>query len=160
MKLVEKGFHTKKKGMESMNTKQKMTVVSMLLLLTAVNSFGGSPSSKDNRGHHQGPPPEAYTACEDKNAGDKAEFVNPRGDTVTGTCEMEGDRLVLRPEKPPEAYTACEDKNAGDKAEFVSPRGDKVTGTCEEEDGQLVLRPDNQPQKGHGRNERDNSNNE
>lgn len=45
-----------------------------------------------------GPPPEAFTACEGKNAGDTAEFVSPRGDTVTGTCEQQGDRLVMRPD--------------------------------------------------------------
>jgi len=53
----------------------------------------------DMKGHH-GPPPEAYTACEGKNAGDTAQFVSPRGETVTGTCEKEGDRLVLRPDHP------------------------------------------------------------
>jgi two-component system sensor histidine kinase CpxA len=45
----------------------------------------------------QGPPPRAYSACEDKSAGDEAQFVSPHGETVTGTCEQEGDRLVLRP---------------------------------------------------------------
>lgn len=101
-----------------------------------------------------GPPPEAYTACEGKNAGDAAQFVSPRGETVKGTCEQEGDRLVLRPDRPkgnsggrrhgppPEAYTACEGKSAGSLAQFVDPRGEMVKGTCEEEDGKLVLRPD------------------
>ena len=45
----------------------------------------------------QSPPQEAYTACEGKSVGDEAQFVSPRGETVTGTCEQEGDRLVLRP---------------------------------------------------------------
>ncbi len=56
---------------------------------------------------HHAPPPEAYTACEGKISGDSAEFVSPHGDTVTGTCEQEGDLLVLRPDQgqspePPE----------------------------------------------------------
>lgn len=53
---------------------------------------------------HQGPPPEAYTACEGKSEGDTAAFESPHGDTVTGTCVMErdGDRLVLRPDNPPD----------------------------------------------------------
>jgi two-component system sensor histidine kinase CpxA len=46
----------------------------------------------------QGPPPEAYSACEGKSAGDEAQFARPRGEMVTGTCEKEGDRLVLRPD--------------------------------------------------------------
>ena len=46
----------------------------------------------------RGPPPEAYSACEGKSAGNEAQFVGPRGEMVTGTCEKEGDRLVLRPD--------------------------------------------------------------
>lgn len=47
------------------------------------------------------PPPEAYTACKGKTAGDTAEFVSPRGDKVTGTCQQQGDRLFLVPDNPP-----------------------------------------------------------
>ena len=46
-----------------------------------------------------GPPPEAYAACEGKNAGDPARFETPGGETVTGTCEEERGRLVLRPDR-------------------------------------------------------------
>ena len=105
-------------------------------------------------GRRQGPPPEAYEACEGKNAGDEAEFVNRRGETVIGICEEEGDQLVLRPDNPkgrscgrrqgppPEAYEACEGKSVGDEAEFVNRRGETVTGICEEEGDRLVLLPD------------------
>ena len=47
------------------------------------------------------PPPEAYTACKGKSAGDTAEFVSPRGDTVTGACKQQGDQLFLVPDNPP-----------------------------------------------------------
>lgn len=50
----------------------------------------------------QGPPPEAYSACEGKAPGDAAEFRSPRGDVIKGACEAQGDRLVLRPDAPPE----------------------------------------------------------
>lgn len=53
-------------------------------------------------GGHGGPPPEAYTGCEDKTEGDTAERVSPHGDTVTDTCEEEADQLVLRPDIPPD----------------------------------------------------------
>ena len=46
----------------------------------------------------QGPPPEAFRACEGKSAGDEAQFVDRRGEIVTGNCEQEGDQLVLRPD--------------------------------------------------------------
>ena len=140
-----------------MNVTRKILIVLVLIGIYATNPFGSDASSQETGRRHHGPPAEAYTACEGKNVGDTAEFVSPRGDTVTGTCEQQGDRLVLRPDHakarsggrrqgpPPEAYTACEGKAVGDKAEFVSPRGDTVTGTCEEEGDRLVLRPVNPP---------------
>ena len=76
-------------------------VIVLLGILIAVIGFETNSSSQEAGRRHHGPPPEAYTACEDKNAGDTAEFVSPHGDTVTGTCEQEGDRLVLRPDNPP-----------------------------------------------------------
>ena len=82
-----------------MNTIRKMSIVFVVLIICATNASGGGPSSMKDR--RQGPPPEAYTACEGKSAGDKAQFVSPHGDTVCGICEMEGDRLVLRPDRPP-----------------------------------------------------------
>ena len=78
---------------------KRMTIIIAVLIICATNAFGQGPPSKGQG--HQGPPPEAYTACEGKSAGDTAEFVSPRGDTVCGTCEQEGDRLVLRPDNPP-----------------------------------------------------------
>ncbi|CAN2041952.1 conserved exported hypothetical protein [Candidatus Magnetomoraceae bacterium gMMP-15] len=84
-----------------MNIIKKLSIVIVLLgILFSVNAFGNDTQQRGRR--HHGPPPEAYTACEDKTAGDKAEFISPRGDTVTGTCEEEGDRLVLRPDNPPD----------------------------------------------------------
>jgi hypothetical protein len=125
-----------------------------LLTICSGTAFGADTDLQQNRGRQQGPPPEAYTACEDKTAGDTAQFVSPRGDSVSGTCEQEGDLLVLRPDRssgnsggrqqgpPPEAYTACEDKTVGDTAQFVDPRGETLSGTCEQEGDRLVLRPD------------------
>jgi hypothetical protein len=82
-------------------TKHTPIVIALLGIFIAFGSLGNDAfAQQQGRGHH-GPPPEAYTACEDKSEGDAAEFVSPRGDTVTGTCEMEGDRLVLRPDNPP-----------------------------------------------------------
>jgi hypothetical protein len=54
----------------------------------------------DSTDEHCGPPPEAYAACENKTSGSQSQFVNPRGDTVIGICEKEGDKLVLRPDRP------------------------------------------------------------
>lgn len=135
-------------------TKKASNVIIFLGVLIAVIGFVNNASSQETSRRHQGPPPEAYAACEGKNAGDEAQFASPRGEMVTGTCEQEGDQLVLRPDHnrahaggrrhgpPPEAYSACEDKSAGDEAQFVSPHGEMVTGICEQEGNRLVLRPD------------------
>ena len=83
-------------------SKRTPIVIVLLGSLLAIFVFVNSALAQDRGGRRQGPPPEAYTACEGKSAGDKAEFVSPRGDTVTGTCEEKGDRLVLRPDNPTE----------------------------------------------------------
>ena len=85
-------------------TISKRTTIVIVLLgnLLAIFVFANSALAQDRGGRRQGPPPEAYTACEGKSAGDRAEFESPRGDTVTGTCVQRGDRLVLRPDNPPE----------------------------------------------------------
>jgi len=114
----------------------------------------GKGESAPQGGPRFGPPPEAFRACEGKTAGSTAQFTNPRGETVTGLCRSDGERLVLRPDRnpgnsregrsgpPPEAFKACEGKTVGSTAQFVDPRGETLKGTCGEEDGKLVLRPD------------------
>ncbi len=82
-------------------TKKTFIVIALLGIFIAFSSFGNEASAQETGRRHHGPPPEAYTACEGKSVGDTAEFVSPHGDTVTGTCEQEGDRLVLRPDNPP-----------------------------------------------------------
>jgi hypothetical protein len=113
-------------------------------------------------GSRMGPPADAFKACEGKTAGSAAQFTGPNGETVTGTCRMDGEKLVLRPDRsggnsrdgrrgpPAEAYIACEGKSAGSTAQFVDPRGETLIGKCEEENGKLVLRPDAKKSKRQG----------
>jgi two-component system, OmpR family, heavy metal sensor histidine kinase CusS len=58
------------------------------------------PPIPDDQEVRRGPPPEAFKACEGMSAGSSAQFINPRGETVKGTCEEEDGRLVLRPDVP------------------------------------------------------------
>ena len=81
--------------------KKTSIVITLLVIFIAAMAFVNDAYSQETRRRRHGPPPEAYTACEGKNAGDSAEFVSPQGDTVTGTCEQRGDQLVLRPDNPP-----------------------------------------------------------
>ena len=83
-------------------TRKAVIILTLAGMLTAANAFCDDSSSEEQGRRRQGPPPEAYTACEGKSAGDTAEFVSPRGDTVTGTCEERDGRLVLHPDNPPE----------------------------------------------------------
>jgi len=82
-----------------MNATRKISIVFVLLAIYATNAIGNDASPQEKGGRRHGPPPEAYTACEGKKAGDTAKFVNPRGEAVTGTCQQEGDRLALRPDR-------------------------------------------------------------
>ena len=71
-------------------------------IFIAISSFGDEAFAQQQGRRHQDPPPEAYTACEGMLEGDTAEFESPGGETVTGTCVQEGDRLVLRPDELPD----------------------------------------------------------
>lgn len=82
-------------------TKKVFMAITLLWVFIAFGTFGNDACAQGAGRRHQGPPPEAYTACTDKSAGDAAEFESPRGDKVTGTCVQDGDRLVLRPDNPP-----------------------------------------------------------
>ena len=81
--------------------KHKIIIMALLEIFITFNLHVSSASAQGNDRKPQEPPPEAYAACEGKCAGDTAEFESPRGDTVTGTCVEDGNRLVLRPDNPP-----------------------------------------------------------
>lgn len=81
--------------------KKSFIACTVLTVFLALSSYENQAFARGKGERRHSPPPEAYTACEGKSAGDTAEFESPRGDTVTGTCEADGDRLVLRPDHPP-----------------------------------------------------------
>jgi hypothetical protein len=98
---ADKPTKTRLGGFFMIIMKRFATVIALLGFLCALGLPGNGALAQENeRGHHR-PPPEAYTACEGKSVGDTAEIETPHGDMVTGTCEKDGDRLVLRPDTPP-----------------------------------------------------------
>lgn len=137
-----------------MKTNYKIGILFVLMAMCSFNTFGDDTTPPRHGERRPGPPPEAYTACEGKTAGDAVEMEGPQGDTISGTCIQEGDKLVLRPDNlkggsggrdnapPEEAIEACEGKSDGDTGEFINEEGDTVTGTCEQHGDQLVLRLD------------------
>ncbi|WP_339136025.1 MAG: hypothetical protein WGN25_19500 [Candidatus Electrothrix sp. GW3-4] len=108
------------------------------------------------------PPPEAYTACEGKQLGEKASLITPQGHTLTGTCEQQKNgRLFLRPDRlgkgrgngrppmiPPAAYQDCMGKKRGDQIQITTPTGRTITGTCQTDGDRLYLQPDAPPGMG------------
>lgn len=92
-------------------TKKSFIVFVLLGILISINAFENEASARGAGRRHQGPPPEAYTTCEGKSEGDTAEFESPHGDTVTGICEQQGDRLVLRPDNPPRGSSGGRERN-------------------------------------------------
>ncbi len=84
-----------------MRIMKRIAMATVMVSLCAATASGSDTEGQRPRGRHQGPPPEAYTACEGKSAGDAAELTTPRGDTITGTCVQQGDRMVMRPDNPP-----------------------------------------------------------
>jgi len=131
--------------------KTRTTHLLASLTLVLASQSGLAYSEQQGASDRRGPPPEAYSVCENMSAGEEAQFVSPRGHTISGVCEDNNGTLVLRPDNktaegkrrspPLEAYRACEGKSAGDEAQFEDRRGETLTGSCEEVNGKLVLRP-------------------
>lgn len=64
--------------------------------------FGGAAFAQDASGGRPdgpppGPPPEAIAACVGKVAGDVVSFTGRGGETVSGTCQLDGTVLAARP---------------------------------------------------------------
>ena len=72
-----------------------MKTINMLMCLLLIT---GGIAYAQQGGSNFGPPPEAYSACKVKKAGDSATFVNPKGETITVTCAEDNGKMVLRPD--------------------------------------------------------------
>ena len=139
-----------------------MSVCQYSLMLALVSMLSVCLAQEPPTEGKHSPPPEAFTACAGKSAGQTASFTAPHGDNVNGICQTDSNgKLVLRPDRPneagkphreppPEAYAACANKTAGSKSQLLTPRGETLTGICEPVGDKLVLRPDNiKPFKQH-----------
>lgn len=86
------------------------TTASLTSAVSTGSSSGSSSGATANAGgkdtHHRGPPPEAFTACEGKAAGDAC-TVTHGNDSISGTCaspppDASDTRLACRPDHMPE----------------------------------------------------------
>lgn len=86
------------------------------------------PPVPDNRDGRRGPPPEAYQACAGKSAGSTSQFIDSRGETITGACEKEENgKLVLRPDSNRDGRQAKALDGARDPS-FSPPPGSNQQG--------------------------------
>ncbi len=138
----------------------------ILVLMLAAPLAGTAYAQAGDNGRRVGPPEEAFTACEGRQAGDVVSFENRRGNTIEATCQQRGERLVAMPERrcgpkggnagqaadgagrsgkrcgPPEqAFTACEGQSEGAAVTLTTPRGREVEATCRSIDGRLAAVP-------------------
>lgn len=84
------------------------STASLTSAVSAASSSSGSDNANDGHagGHHRAPPPEAFTACEDKAAGDACTITHD-DKTITGTCisppaDAPDPRIICRPDNMPE----------------------------------------------------------
>lgn len=55
------------------------------------------PPPPDRGDRPNGPPPEAFTVCVGKKAGDAVTITTPRGDQIKAVCDIFDARLVAKP---------------------------------------------------------------
>lgn len=84
--------------MKTQNFVKGIAVIMILGLLSVVTACANSSREGGGRGGQQGPPPEAFTACEGKAEGDSVTFKGMRGETLKATCALINDELVAVPE--------------------------------------------------------------
>jgi hypothetical protein len=86
--------------MKSYPTIKIATGMALLALLICA---GCAKDDEQSDKRHQGPPPEAFQACSDKQVGDTVEFNGRGGETLTAVCKEMNGKLVAVPEgAPPE----------------------------------------------------------
>jgi hypothetical protein len=95
--------------------------------LTSAVSAASSSSGSDERGQHRGPPPEAFTACEGKAAGDACTMTHEE-QSIAGTCvsppaDAPDARILCRPEHMPEGGAPPGAGNCRGKPEDGAPSG-------------------------------------
>jgi hypothetical protein len=81
---------------EMKNPKMKV-IISLFVLISLIPVAGWASGDSDSK-RRKGPPPEAFEACEGKQAGDTVEFTGRRGESIKATCEEHDDQLVAVPE--------------------------------------------------------------
>ncbi|MCI5123903.1 MAG: hypothetical protein D3925_05360 [Candidatus Electrothrix sp. AR5] len=121
-------------------------------------------------------PAAAYENCVGKKVGDAAQLTIPTGNTISGTCQSDGDRLYLRPDPPPGMHAGMKTHKKGhfqdllngskqpdtqqqapDQNEDDSSNDYQQQSTPPEDMHSNIQEPDTQQQAPHHQNEVDSS---
>jgi hypothetical protein len=86
-----------------MKNYQTIKIATGMAMLVLLLFSGCAKDEKHSDSRHQGPPPEAIKACEDKQVGDSVKFTGRRGEKLTAVCkEMNGTLAAVPEGMPPE----------------------------------------------------------
>lgn len=80
---------------------QSLHAFKLSLVLTFIFYMPLVGCAANNQDRPKGPPPEAFTACEDKAVGDIVSFKGQRGEALESTCQMKNGKLVAVPDNMP-----------------------------------------------------------
>ena len=75
------------------------SILTFCLLMTL--PLAGLAIANSMRERPFGPPPEAFSACEGKEAGDAVTMETPDSRTIQAVCQVVDDRLAARPVDDP-----------------------------------------------------------
>ncbi len=81
--------------MNGKNMKIATVIIAAALLAPAVTRASAGASG---RGERREPPPEAFTACQNKNEGDTVEVTTPDGKALKAVCRQVNGKLAALPQ--------------------------------------------------------------
>ncbi len=78
----------------------KEMIIAMLIMASALLAPAATRASTgaSGRGERREPPPEAFTACQNKNEGDTVEATTPDGKTLSAVCRQVNGKLAALPQ--------------------------------------------------------------
>ena len=74
---------------------------SLLLSMTLLGLLSACAHAGPEGQRPSGPPPEAFSACENMAEGDQVSFSGRNGESIEATCEEHDGKLVAVPLNPP-----------------------------------------------------------
>jgi hypothetical protein len=90
------GYQNKETEMNRKSMKIVTVIISTVVLVPT--AAWTSTTGTAGRGELREPPPEAFTACTNKNEGDTVEVITPDGKTLKAVCRQLNGKLAALPQ--------------------------------------------------------------